>query len=390
MTHEEETKGGTSASNSASDRLCPGRHLAQKGLPDVPSAFSERGDRIHAALAQNERAGINHGARQGLTDEERDLFDDCRELERAAILEIWGGEPDQSNRVFREQRYWCRVPDKLTAPDGSPAIEWFRPHSGQADLVVFRKGIALVLDYKTGRSDQVESPRNEQLRDLAVMVWRTLNATEVVVTLIQPAFPIQTELCRYTAADLERAEQEMWDRVRKSNDPASPRVAGDLQCHFCKAKAQCKEHLAWAASLLPEKESPFKLFCQDWSLEQKSLVAENIPRLRKLLDDSEDFLKACLKVDPESVPGFYLKDGQTRESINNPQELFDRFAAAGGTLDQFMACVGITKAKLEAQVRIACAVKGKALKAKMDELLAGIVDVKQNQPSLARKKEDKP
>lgn len=380
-TPKEDVRGGwTSASSASFDRLCPGRHQAQKGIPDTGSEWSEHGDKIHAALADS--GDVSKMAE--LSTDQRDMFDSHREVEKGLIARIWPGEEGET-RVFREERYWCKVPQEMW----KSSAPFFSQHSGQADMVMIRGSKALVQDYKSLTGEVEDSARNEQLRDLAVMVFRTYGLEEVYVAINQPWITRTPELCRYTKEDLERAEQEMWDRVRKSNDPNALRIAGDAQCKWCKAKAVCKEYAAWASSLLPEKPSPFTVFMQDWTPEQRSAVADHIPRLRKLLDDSEDYLKSLLKADPESVPGFQLKDGIFRESITDPQELFNRFLGMDGTLDQFMQCVKITKKDLEDQVRAVAKLKGRELKTRMDTLLAGITEKKQNSPSLARVKENK-
>ena len=44
-------RGHTSASNAAADRLCPGRHNAQKGLEETESAEASQGTLIHDVFA---------------------------------------------------------------------------------------------------------------------------------------------------------------------------------------------------------------------------------------------------------------------------------------------------------------------------------------------------
>lgn len=380
-------QGWTSASNAGPDKLCPGRHQAQKGIPDTDSEWSEHGDKIHAALADSgDRLKM-----EALSTDQREMFDSHREVEKGLITRIWPGENGGTpTQVLREQRYWCRVPVyEIVQGAGVGVASSYLHHSGQADMVMIRGNKALIQDYKSLVGDVEESPRNEQLRDLAVMVWRSHGLDEVYVAINQPWISRSPEPCLYTKEDLARAEQEMWERVRKSNDPNAPRVAGAIQCKWCKAKSICKEYTAWAASLLPEKPSPFTVFMSDWTPEQRATVADHIPRLRKLLDDSEDYLKGLLKADPEAVPGFHLKDGKFREHITDPQELFNRFLALDGNLEQFMQCVKITKGGLEDQVRAVTKLKGKELKSQLDTLLAGITEKKQDQPSLAKRKDKK-
>ena len=64
-----------------------------------------------------------------------------------------------------------------------------------------------------------------------------------------------------------------------------------------------------------------------------------------------------------------------------------RAQTLGGQLEQFMKCIKITKDELEDQVRAVTKTKGKALKAEVEKLLAGITDPKQNAPSLSRRDE---
>ncbi len=376
-------QGWTSASNAPADRACAGRHQAQKGLPDLKGEWADYGTAIHAALADSGDTTLM----QALTTEQRDMFESHREVEKELIKRIWPEtNPDHGTRVFRHERFWCKVPCETTSLEEKPTIH--SHHSGEADFVMLRGGTALIQDYKSLSGDVAESPENEQLRDLAVMVWRTYKVAEVYVAINQPMVTRTPKLCRYTTEDLLKAEAAMWDRVRKSNHPEAQRVAGEIQCQWCKAKQVCKEYAIWSSRELPAvQDSPFLVAMQAWSPEQRSRVAEHLPRLKKLLDDAQDFLKALLEKDPDSVPGFYLKPGAIRHPITDPQELFNRFLALDGSMEQFMKCVTISKGTFEEQVRAVTREKGKGLKLKMDQLLQGITDNKPVAPSLARKEE---
>ena len=122
---------------------------------------------------------------------------------------------------------------------------------------------------------------------------------------------------------------------------------------------------------------------QSWTMEQKSQVASAIPRLRKMLEEASDFLKESLREDPESVPGFRLKDTGSVTSITNPQELHSRFCSMGGTTEQFMCCVKIVKGELEKQIRSVKGLKGAALEREVEKTLEGITETKPKEPSIA-------
>jgi len=372
-------KGGTSASNAQADELCWGRHLAQVGLPDTDTKDAKFGREIHTALAAEDGS-----ATHPLDTQQRDIFDSCREIEKKKIAEFFGGDAVTGTRVFREQRYWCKVrnPAAIVGTAGS-----LFDHSGQPDMVMRRGPRMLIVEYKTLPGDLPDSPSNMQLRDQAVLASGNLIANEVGVVIVQPLVTHNPTITVYDADALKRAEQEMFERVRRSNDPSSPRTAGEVQCKFCKARNQCGEHARWRSAMLPDQPTPFTVQAAQWTLEQRSTVAEHLPRLKRLLADSEAFLKECLTNDPESVPGFWLEPGDTRTSITDVQGLFNRFSNKGGTLEQFMQCIGVTKGKLEGQIRDITKTKGKGLKVEMDKLLEGITESKQNSPSLAKKKE---
>jgi hypothetical protein len=354
--------GWTSASNALADSLCPGRHIAQRGIPEpVKGDDAMTGTRIHASLATETLPAT-------LTLEERETFDACREIEKKVVSQFFG---DAALKVFRHERLWV-----------GEAIK----HSGEPD-VVFRSGTkALILDYKVLNGDVAESSRNLQLRDLACLVYANVPLLDTVGTaIIQPMVTWSPEVCVYQKADLERAAGEMAQRIVASNNPQSKRVAGEKQCQWCKAKSVCAEFNRWQGALIPVDEPAlFKVAMQQWTPAQRALAASVLPIAGKRLEEIKDFLKGLLAADASAIPGWHLADGNKREVIVDSQGVFDRFATLGGTLPQFLACIQVQKGKLEEAVNEATGAKGKALKAAMGTLLAGLTESKQNAPSLER------
>lgn len=377
-------RGHTSASSALADSLCPGRHLMQQGMPDVKSEWAETGSRIHAALAQNDRQEINMGARQSLSLQERETFDACREIEKKKVMEFFGPVEERSPkgangdlrmRVIREQRFWGKV------SINGIMLE----HSAQAD-VVYRCGIrALVIEYKTLLGDVPESSRNLQLRDQAVLVRGNLSPLEEIGTVvIQPFVTHNPEICLYNKEYLDRSEREMWARVAQSNDPNSPRVAGDIQCKFCLARSKCLEYQRWAGSMVPNMLSLLDVPVSDWTPEQRAMFLERSATAQKWLDECKAAMEDGLANDPDFVPGWTLEPGNYRETIADVKVLFERFVALGGTQEQFIKAVGVTKKNLREAVNGLTGARGKALDSAIASLVDGIVEVKQNKPSLKK------
>ncbi len=373
-------QGHTSASNAQADALCPGRHLAQCGIPEPPKGEDASiGTRIHGALAGES------GLLPSLSVDERDTFDACRAIEKKLVVQFFGSD-DPKFKVQRHERLWVRWENHA--------------HSGEPD-VVFRFGTkALILDYKVLSGDVAESSRNEQLRDLAVLVKvNSLMLDEIAVAIVQPLVTHSPELCVYAAADLERSALNLRARVEASNNPKSLRVAGEVQCKWCKAKTTCAEFNKWQGGMIPidppysgrgitaENSGLFNLPMSMWTPDQRGLAASILPIATKRLDEIKEFLKELLEADPSAIPGYRLKPGAVRESITDPQQCFDRFAALGGHLNEFFPCIKVQKGDLKEAVAGVTKKKGKALAAELATLLEGITEEKQSAPSLARSDE---
>lgn len=372
-------RGWTSASNASADRACPGRHLAQAGIPDIPSEEAESGKLIHAALADS-----GNLLKYKMSLAQREIFDACREVEKS-VIGLFFEQPALSNgegrfRAFREERFWTKF--KLSGDNGREY-----EHSGVPD-VVFRSGLkALVVDYKTGSGDVVESARNEQLRDLACLVrGKFVTVSEVGTVIIQPLVTHTPEICLYTSEDLDRATKEMFDRIVASNDPNSPRVPSEIACKFCRAKNKnCAEYQQWAGQITPPAMlSVLVVPMVNWTSEQRAVAANALQPAMEFLENLKEFLKQGLEHDPAFVPGWGLTPGAKREEINNPQAVFDRFIKVGGSVEHFMPAVKVLKSKLKEQLSALTGARGKPLDILIKGLTDGYVDFKQNAPSLKR------
>ncbi len=381
-------RGWTSASNALADSLCPGRHLAQRGIvPPLSSEDATFGQRIHAALAYNPVNGETANNPGKLSLKEREVFDSCREIEKAMVRNFFGDDPNygasgtQGNdriRVFRHQRYWAT----FQSSDGKQV-----QHSGEADVVWRLSARVLIADYKTLPGDVAESSTNLQLRTLAVLVRGTyVTIDQAGTVIIQPFITNKPEICVYSREDLQRAEGELVARVLASSDPRSPRVAGEVQCKFCLAKPQCQEYQAWAGQVVESvgMNQVLGIPMAQWSPEQRAVAQECVRKARKFCDEIEEFNKAGLENDPNFVPGWRLIPGSKREVITNPEGVFERFSALGGKVESFMRSVAVRKGKLREEVNNLTGAKGLALNKAIATLVEGYVETTRDAPHLGR------
>lgn len=366
-------RGHTSASSAAADLACPGRHLAQIGIPEPekPNDWAAIGSAVDDAL--------NRLDPSKLTLEQHEVYDQCLDIE-AKVIERFFDRNTAPLKYWRQERFWVRF-----------AVEDQQfEHSGQPDLIVRAGPRALIIDRKALYGDVPEAPDNLQLRDYACLIKGQLLITgDIGTVIVQPRVTLTPQVCVYTPSDLERATADMFERVIASNDPRSGRVPGDMQCRYCRAKTQCLEYQGWAASTLPVPKYILDAPMNQWTPEQWVMFLERRTAAQQFLDDGVAFAKGIVEKSPSFIPGWGLKPGNKVETITDPQGVFNRFASVGGTLEQFMGCVSVGKGKLREAVSQASGAKGKALDQAIHALTEGLVSVKHNAPSLARIKEEK-
>jgi hypothetical protein len=332
----------TSASNAQADSLCPGRHQAQKGINDTDSESAEFGTQIHAALANGNSAGLSAA--------QESIYESVLEIEKKILSKYYGPEVlTLQPAPICERRFWAIWPDGFK-------------HSGQVDRA-HRKGVkALILDVKSLAGEVAESPRNMQLRDLACLFdIGTTALLEVAVAIIQPLVTHSPELCVYNRSDLNKARLEMYLRVSASNKPDAPRVPGAVQCKFCRAKAVCSEYSAYASALVPAPKDLVSVPVSQWTPEMRQSFCDNFDMAQKWLDGCWAALEAGAMGDPDFVPGYAMKDGQSRSKIVNLQAVFDRASGVGVPLVEFLAQSTVSKESLTEMVRKATSLKGKKL-----------------------------
>jgi hypothetical protein len=376
MTENDPRRGATSASNAAADVACAARHLAQRGIPEPPqSADAAFGSRIHAALAAE--------SPEGLSLEERDIWEACIKIRDEAIVQFFGSNRERPSE-YRERRLWVKF--AAANPGGSAIVEY--QHSGQPDYVCRVDGRALVIEFKCLAGDIPEAPTNLQLRDQAVLVWRALLTNnlppQIGTVVVQPLVTHRPAICVYESEDLARAERNMFARVVVSNDPTSPRTPGTVQCEHCLAKSICLEWQRWAGSMVPEVKSLLDVPMAQWTPAQRAEFCDKFDVAQKWINTAWAAMEAGAQKDPNFVPGYAMVPGQKRERIANPQACFDRFLAAGGKQEDFMTAVLVTKTVLKEKLAVATGKKGKALDDMLRTMLDGIVETKVTKPSLKK------
>lgn len=353
-----------SASGAERYSLCRASFLMDEkyGERTDDTAEAGMGTRIHAALA---------GETVALTAEEEAIAEKARDIEARALDQYFG--PDKGFASLREQRLWYRDPLTLT-----------RSWSGQPDLVAIElaeNARAAVVDYKSLWGTHTEAPSNLQLRCLAVLVAVEYGVENVRVILVQPNGWPKYTVADYGPAELRQAEDEIAALMEDVQREGHPRTPSAKACRYCRARHVCPEAIAAASAVttLPREGTEIAL-----SAESIAAFLERIPLVESVVEAVKAKAKRMLEADPNAIPGWRLKPGTEREKITDIGTVFSRFTEAGGTQEQFTQAVSITKSALTETVRTVTGLKGKALNAKIADIVAGCVTTTTTAPSLEK------
>lgn len=364
---QDERKGLPSASGAQRYSLCRGSFLAEQGFPDNRTEDSERGDRIHAVLAGST-------AMDTLSEEDQDLARKC--LFQADALIAAMGSPCVS---YTHKRMWYHG-------------RW----SGEADLIAVTEDSvsALVVDYKTGRGEVEESPRNMQLRALAVLAMVEYGVSNVSVAIVQPLVSRDPVVTRYEYSDLLKAAYEVDYVMRDSVVMGHQRNPSPDACKYCKANGtdRCPESRNVVEDLNPSKElavieavtaisNPIELAR---FLDACVEVKEKIKAAEKTIEKAHEQAVKMIQSGVE-IPGWTLKEGREIEEITEPAQVFGNWIAMGGDADRFQKAVSVTKKALGEVVKQQWpTLSGNESKDRVESLIAGATETKRSEPSLVR------
>jgi hypothetical protein len=372
----DERRGSTSASNAEADALCPGRHLSQKGMPDDPGDYAETGTRVHTALAVRDPGPLSLA--------ERETYDRCLAVEAKLKAAFFGPAMADAHRWSEnpaepeKSRLWVRFQS-----DAGPTKGLMLEHSCRPDCFWRLGQDALILEYKSLYGNTPVGNRNLQLRDQQVMIrGNFVILGRIGVAVIQPLVTMDPQICVYSPEDSERARQEMFARIEQSNDPASPRVAGERQCAYCRFKRRCVEYAAFAGAGVPMLANLTHVSVDAWTVEQRSFFLDRVLEAEKWLELCKTEIKNRLAAEPGFVPGWKVTEPSPVEAIKDPQIAFERFTALGGK--NFMAAVTVRKTKLKELMSESTGQRGQALDKLMDAICEGNVEISQRQGQLRK------
>jgi PD-(D/E)XK nuclease superfamily len=361
----DERLGLPSASNWHRYELCPGswqleqeaRRLGQ--VAHERSVDAARGERIHAFLA-----GVpdEDGNEIKLSESEQTTADFLQERAQGPqgqVQRIFGDEPTRS---MNEKRLWLSY-------QGKKAL------SGRFDRVVYTPTKALVQDFKTGFSEPDPAEQNAQLKVLAVLVGLELPAVEEVIVQIISG-PYGVSEARYDVAALGKAYHEIIVTLRAIQDPLAMLAPQPAACRYCSAVNICPAVKNLVPRMIEVEALP--------DGERGAKLLDEVAVLQNRLDAIREYYSVRLTDDPSyAIPGYAMVPGNTRREVTDWTAARQRLAE-WLDLPEIEGAANYRLGELEKALGKKLKLKGKELKERTNQILAGLLEEKQNAASLKR------
>ena len=219
-----------SASGSAKWSLCPGSVFAEKDFPNTSSIFAEEGTAAHELaeiiLRDDDELNLGIFSLFGVTLPESGVTVTQDMLDYVMVYVNY--VKSISGELFIEQR----VDFSHIAPDGF----------GTSDAIVINDSVMTIVDLKYGKGVRVDADNNTQgilyalgtVNDYGML----FNIKTINIVIVQPRLDHISEWS-LNIDELNRWGERLKQAAELTATENAPRVPGEKQCQWCKAKATC-------------------------------------------------------------------------------------------------------------------------------------------------------
>jgi hypothetical protein len=202
--------------------------------------------------------------------------------------------------------------------------DWVPGGFGTADAVVLRGQTLHVIDLKYGMGVRVDAEENPQGMLYALGAYahyaRFVDIERVAITIVQPRLDHISEW-EISVPDLLRWAELAKQRAEATQEPDAPRLPGEKQCRFCKAKASCQALYDYTAKVLGSEFDDLDNMPKANTLTDEEMRAalDAKPLIEGWLGAIEKLAKQRLE-DGDSFPGYKLVEGRSNRKWADERE----------------------------------------------------------------------
>lgn len=365
--------------------LCPGSWNAQHGLAELADNDEMRlsGNRVHEALQYRTGEDSLDSPR------ERWIYTQAVGIEEKLVNML---VPDSSIRQT-EIRLPVVHQENVDGQSQTGIIG-----SGRFDVLYLDpEGTkALIIDYKVGPIEVTHAVENIQVRGLGVAVWDEVleksgkPLEELYGAIVQPAAEEQFSVVRYSELSIAQAKRHVTAIIFAAWQSDAPRIAGDKQCRYCRAKATCPEAKEMALATIPELVHILKVGRKEvvelpeLTPSQWAETLAKIPFAQKVLKAMQDRAKEMLDADPYAIPGFGLKPGNQIRHISDNEKAREILGVAPEDFIMGVCTVSATKLQEAYAESIGKKPTAKGVREQFDKIFDEVIRRVQNRPSLTQ------
>jgi hypothetical protein len=176
-----------------------------------------------------------------------------------------------------------------------------------------------VVDLKTGSGVKVYARNNGQLLLYALMArleWGPIYGPFDLIELhIVQSVLDHIDICSVSSAELDTFEQEVLTILARIKAGDRSAVPGEKQCHFCRAKAECRAHAEYnLAAVKADFAAPETLSISE--------IAALLPQLRRIILWCNALGEYALAqaLTGVAIPGYKLTNGRSNRVWRNEYE----------------------------------------------------------------------
>ena len=304
VNHQSRKHATLSASGSAKWLNCPASVKAEQAYPNTTSPFAQEGTLAHevADLCLKNKVDAEHYLGKEITGQviEQEMVRYVQDY-----LDYVRSYETGNSTLFTEER----VDFSNVVPSGFGTMD--------SAVLDYNTGICHIFDLKYGKGVEVSAVENTQGQLYAIGLYNELafmgDIKAFRIHIVQPRL-YNFSHWDITVDDLIKFSEYVKDRANLALSPKAPYQAGEKQCQWCRAKADCKALAKFTENIITSQfdnlDDVNNIVDNKLTDKDKKLILDNKSLIESFLKSVESHVFERLKAG-EKFQGYKLVEGRS-------------------------------------------------------------------------------